>query len=318
MDGLFRRVGQNPIITPDDLPYPANSVFNPGVAEFDGEVVLLLRVEDLTGQSHLTVARSRNGVDNWKIEDRPFIFPQPGSDEYIYEQYGCEDARITRIQGTDEYFITYTAFSPLGPGVAAAITRDFCSVKKLGLIFPPNNKDAALFPRKINNRWYMLHRPVSGNIEDIWITASTDLYYWGEPKCLIPERGGGWWDCARVGAGAPPIETEEGWLIIYHGVKDTTSGAIYRLGLAMLERENPTILTHRYPNWIFGPTEPYERIGDVFNVVYTCGAIVRGDEVWMYYGGADSCTCLAIARLDELVDVLLGRPVGGEAKKVIE
>ncbi len=317
MDELFVRVPQNPVITADDIPYPVNSVFNPGVAEHDGEVVLLLRIEDLQGESHLTIARSKNGVDNWKIETKPLIFPDPETEEYQYEQYGCEDSRITYIPERDEYFITYTAYSAVGPGVAAATTKDFTSVEKLGLIFPPNNKDAALFPRRFNDKWFMLHRPVSGDIEHIWITSSPDLHYWGEPKCLLPERGGPWWDSARVGAGAPPIETKDGWLLIYHGVKNTPSGAIYRLGLALLDRGNPTILRCRYPSWILAPQEPYERNGDVSNVVYTCGAIIRGDEIWMYYGGADTCTCLAIAKLPKLLDVIANQPTPIRSKPPI-
>ena len=302
MRELFKRQKTNPIITADKMPYPVNTVFNPGVAEHNGDIVLLLRVEDLQGQSHLTVARSKNGVDNWQIEPKPLIFPQPDTDEYAYDKFGCEDSRITYIPEKDEYFICYTAYSPVGPGVATARTRDFVRVEKSGLTFPPNNKDAAIFLRKFNNKWVMLHRPVAGDIEHIWLTCSPDWIHWGEPKCLLPERGGPWWDAARVGAGAPPIETDEGWLIIYHGVKTTTSGAIYRLGLALVDRGNPYKLLVRYPRWVFGPTEPYEKQGDVSNVVYTCGAIVRGDELWMYYGGADTCVCLARAKLKDLLN----------------
>ncbi len=304
MRELFIREKSNPIITSENMPYDVNTVFNPGVAEYDGQIVLLLRVEDLQGQSHLTVARSKNGVDNWQIETKPLIFPQPDTEEYAYEQFGCEDARITYIPEKDEYFICYTAYSPVGPGVATAVTKDFASVKKFGLTFPPNNKDAAIFPRKFNDKWVMLHRPVAGDIEHIWLTSSSDLVHWGEPKCLLPERGGPWWDAARVGAGAPPIETNEGWLMIYHGVKTTTSGAIYRLGLALVDKGNPYKLLYRCPRWIFGPNEPYERHGDVSNVVYTCGTIIRGDELWMYYGGADSCVCLARAKLNDLITEL--------------
>lgn len=306
---LFERESQNPIITGNDFPYPINAVFNAGVAEVGGQVVLLLRAEDREGRSHLTVARSKNGVDAWQIEPHPLLEPQPGSPEYIDEQFGCEDARVTYLSEFDLYAICYTAYSPNGPGVAIATTRDFSTVCKMGLILQPNNKDAALYPRRVNDRWVMLHRPVSGDIEHIWVTSSPDLVHWGAPRCLIPERGGPWWDGSRVGAGAPPIETKAGWLLIYHGVKMTVAGSLYRLGLALADRSDPSKLISRCPWWVLSPTESYERVGDVPNVVYTCGAIVRGDEVWVYYGAADACMCLARAKLADLLAEVQAHPV---------
>jgi len=305
---LFEREPRNPIITIADLPYPANAVFNPGVVEMAGRVVLLLRVEDRQGRSHLTVARSENGVDNWKIDPQPLIAPDPDSPLYPYESFGCEDPRITWLPELGVYAICYTAYSPFGPGVAVATTKDFVSVCRMGLILQPNNKDAAMFPRRFNDRWVMLHRPVSGAIEHIWLTSSPDLVHWGAPTHLVPERGGPWWDGARVGAGAPPIETPDGWFLIYHGVKTTASGALYRLGMALADRDDPSRLLARYNSWILSPIESYERLGDVPNVVYTCGAIVRGDHVWLYYGGADTCVCLARARLDHLLEQIRANP----------
>jgi len=306
---LFDREPCNPIITVDDLPFPSNAVFNPGAVEVGGRVVLLLRVEDREGRSYLTVARSRNGVDGWEIEDRPLIAPEPASPEYPYENYGCEDARITYLPELATYAICYTIYSPHGPGVAIATTKDFSSVCKMGLILHPNNKDAAMFPRRVGDRWIMLHRPVSGDIEHIWVTYSPDLVHWGAPRCLVPERGGPWWDGVRVGAGAPPIETDAGWLLIYHGVKVMPGGALYRLGLALADRSDPSKLLCRCPSWVFGAKERYERSGDVPNVVYTCGAIVRDGEVWVYYGAADACVCLARARLDKLIAEVQAHPV---------
>lgn len=296
---LFHRYQGNPLMTFRDIPYPANTVFNPGVARVGDEVLLLLRVEDLEGRSHLTVARSSDGVANWRIEDRPLL--AAGDPRFGYEEYGCEDGRLTYLEELGQWVIAYTAYSSLGPGVALALTSDFRSVERLGLILPPNNKDAAVFPRRIQDRWWMLHRPAAGEQEHIWLTESTDLRHWARPVCVLRERGGPWWDGARVGAGTVPLETEEGWLLIYHGVKQLPNGPTYRLGLALLDLEDPTRVIARVPHWVLGPHERYEQTGEVPNVVFTCGCLQRGDNLDVYYGAADSSVCLATARLEDLL-----------------
>lgn len=298
---LFRRHEGNPLITFRELPYPANTVFNPGVTEVNGEVLLLLRVEDLEGRSHLTVARSSDGVSNWRIEETPFM--APGDPSCPYEEYGCEDPRLSYLDELGQWVIAYTAYSSLGAGVALATTRDFRGVERLGLVLSPNNKDAAVFPRRIRGKWWMLHRPAAGGQEHIWLTESEDLYHWARPLCVLQERGGPWWDGTRVGAGAVPLETEEGWLLIYHGVKQFPAGPTYRLGLALVDLEYPERVLARVPHWVLGPHEPYEMAGEVPNVVFTCGCIVRSEEVHVYYGAADSSICLATARLSDLLDL---------------
>jgi predicted GH43/DUF377 family glycosyl hydrolase len=139
----------------------------------------------------------------------------------------------------------------------------------------------------------------------IWISFSPDLTYWGNNNILIPARKGSWWDAHRIGLGPPPIETSEGWLIIYHGVRDTAAGSLYRLGLALLDLEDPNIVIRRCDEWVFGPKELYERIGDVPDVTFPCGVIVRGDDLIMYYGAADTTICVAIASLNEVLDFIL-------------
>ncbi len=248
------------------------------------------------------MARSQDGIGGWEIDPRPLL--KPGEPDFPHEAFGCEDPRLTYLQDENEWIIAYTAYSPNGPAVALARTKDFRSVERLGLALSPNNKDAAVFPRRFNGRWAMLHRPVSGEIEHIWIAYSPDLVHWGSPACVLPERGGPWWDGVRVGAGTVPIETPDGWLLIYHGVKMMPAGPIYRLGLAMLDKDNPSRLLVRCDRWAMSPTEHYERYGDVPNVVFTCGALVRGDDLWLYYGAADACTCLATVRLSMLADAI--------------
>jgi predicted GH43/DUF377 family glycosyl hydrolase len=150
----------------------------------------------------------------------------------------------------------------------------------------------------------MLHRPVSGDLEPIWSTCSPDLVHWGDPRCLLPEKGGRGRNGVSVGAGAPPIETQAGWLLIYHGVESTAGGAMHRLGLALTDLQNPSRLLGRTASWVMSPRESYEHPGDGPKVIHTCGAILRGDEVWMYYGAADACVCLARAKLSKLLDYL--------------
>ncbi|MGD9495464.1 MAG: glycosidase [Armatimonadota bacterium] len=300
----FQRHESNPLITVRDLPMPANGVLNPGVAQFEGETVLLLRCERREGTSELRVARSHNGVDGWRIAEGPLLAPDVP--DYPFEEWGCEDARLTRLE-TGRWGIAYTGYGRYGPTVALALTDDFERVERIGTVQMPPSKDAALFPTKFEGRWLMLTRPETGGLEQIWHSSSQGegLTDWRLPGLLIPTHGGPWWDSTRIGVGAPPIRTDAGWLLIYHGTKAMAAGPVYRLGLALLDLSDPTKVIARSRDWVFGPEAPYETTGLVPNVVFTCGAAVRGDEVWMYYGAADTCVALATARLDDLVEFAL-------------
>ncbi len=300
---LFQRYGRNPILTVEDLPFPAIGVYNPGVAEHDGEVVLLLRVELNDGRSGLYVARSRDGMNHWRIEPKPLLGPDDQSWLGEYQRIGCEDPRLTYIPELRRWVIAYVAVSDAGPAVALAQTEDFTTVSPLGLVLPPPNKDAALFPERINGCWYMLHRPMSGG-SHIWSAVSPDLLHWGQPRIVLRERGGTWWDGERIGTGCPPIPTPQGWLLIYHGVKSVSGVRTYRLGVALLSREDPNCVLARCDYPIFSPLAPYERVGNGVNIVFSCGALVRGDELWLYYGAADTCVGLAFARVSQLLQVL--------------
>lgn len=299
-DAIFTRNRAGPILTPADLPFQSNGVFNPGAAEVDGEVVLLLRIENPDGISHVRVARSSNGVDGWRIADRPLL--QPDLPGYPFEEWGCEDPRVTQI-GARQWLIAYTAYSRYGPTVALAETSDFETVIRFGAVLSPPNKDAALLPEQLDGRWFLLHRPVSGAEEHIWyILSDSGFESWGWPRVLLPQRGGPWWDGVRVGVGAPPLRTDRGWLLIYHGVKDMANRPVYRLGLALLDLADPRRLVARARDWVFAPAADYEQQGFVPDVVYTCGALLRGSDVWMYYGAADTAVGLATAKLADLLD----------------
>jgi predicted GH43/DUF377 family glycosyl hydrolase len=306
---LFQRHPGNPILTVSDWLYRANSVFNAAAAEVDGKILLLARVEDFRGISHLTTARSEDGISNWQIDAAPTLKPEP--EKYPEELWGIEDPRITWIEEMGEWAICYTAYSKGGPLVSLAMTSDFKSFKRLGPVMPPEDKDAALFPVKFNGLWAMLHRPVPRSSmlgAHIWLSFSPNLKHWGEHQEIIQAREGGWWDANKIGLCAPPLQTKAGWLILYHGVRTTASGSIYRLGLALLDLGNPVKVIRRTDEWIFGPKEHYEREGDVDDVVFPCGWVKKDGKVLIYYGAADSRICLATANLNELVQYILECP----------
>lgn len=309
-DGLFHRYVGNPILSASDWPETVNSVFNPGVATYNGETILLVRVEDRTGLSRLCVARSPDGYTGWVIEnDRGMI---PDRDSYA-EHWGIEDPRITLCPnqvGEPEYLITYTGYSQGGPLVCLASTKDFTTYERRGVLMPPEDKDAAIFPCQFDGRWALLHRPVPREASmgaHVWISFSPDFVHWGEMQMLIDAPRGGWWDAGKIGLGPPPLATDDGWLTCYHGVKVTAAGAIYRLGLALLDRDDPTKLLLRSSEWVFGPTEPYEQNGDVPNVVFPCGWVVEpdGDTIRMYYGAADTSIGVAVGSVRALLNHLV-------------
>lgn len=305
---LLRRYSGNPILRPQDFPKMVNAVFNPGAAVVDGRTLLLLRVEYRTGLSSLVVATSEDGLTGWEIEPLRGLAPAAGSFE---EHWGIEDPRITQVG--DEYFVVYVGYSTAGPLVCLAQTRDFVRWERRGVLMPPEDKDAALFPTTFGGRWVLLHRPaplMAGLGAHVWLSFSPDLRHWGDSRVLLPARRGGWWDANKVGLGPPPLLTPDGWLICYHGVRVTASGSIYRLGLALLDRDDPTKLLARGNEWVLGPHEDYERGGDVPDVVFPCGWILRddGDTLHLYYGAGDSVVCVAEASLAALLDHLEAHP----------
>lgn len=306
---LFKRYSGNPILTVEDWPYKANAVFNAAAAQVDGKTILLARVEDYRGVSHLTVARSNDGVKDWQIDKSPTFKPEPKN--YPEEIWGVEDPRLTWIDEMKKWALCYTSFSKGGPLVSLAMTEDFKTFERLGPVMPPEDKDAALFPVKFGGLWAMLHRPTPRSAmlgAHIWISFSPNLKHWGQHREIILAREGSWWDANKIGLCTPPMQTEEGWLILYHGVRTTASGSIYRLGLILLDLEDPTKVIRRTDEWIFGPKTPYEREGDVDDVVFPCGWIKKDNKVFMYYGAADSRICLATVDFKELLDFVLKCP----------
>jgi predicted GH43/DUF377 family glycosyl hydrolase len=297
---LFYRHPENPILTAADWPYPAHTVFNPGATKLaDGSTLLLCRVEDRRGHSHLCAARSRNGIDGWLIDPAPTLRASP--EQYPEELWGIEDPRITYVEEIRKYAIAYTAYGKSGPGVALALTEDFRTFERYGLVMQPDDKDAALLPRRVNGNFALIHRPMYDSGAHVWISFSPDLHNWGTHKLMLQARRGAWWDANKVGLSPPLIETAEGWLMIYHGVRHTAAGCLYRLGLALFELEQPDVCLARGDSWVFGPEAMYERGGDVGNVAFPCGAVIGddGDTIFLYYGAADTSIALATGSIRE-------------------
>lgn len=270
----------------------------PGVDTSDARMTVVDGTSWLTSLSHFRVARSRDGV-TFDIEHGPALAPATA-----YEAFGVEDARITRIG--DTYWINYTAVSPLGIATALASTTDFRAFERRGIIFPPNNRDVAIFPERIAGRWAALHRPMPSGLgtTSIWLASSPDLLAWGDHR-IVAEPRAGMWDDVKIGGGAAPFRVRAGgrdaWLAVYHGV--TGSPPTYALGALLLDAADPSRVLGRSREPILRPEAPYERTGFFGDVVFTCGLVAEGDVVRVYYGAADGVT--AVADLS-LTDILAG------------
>ena len=239
----------------------------------------------LTSISHLRLARSRDGV-HFQIDEKPFLFPARAD-----EAFGIEDARITFLEG--EYWITYTAVSEHGPAVGLAKTTDFKTVERVGLVLAPPNKDVALFPERINDKYLMLHRPMVSDIgkPSVWLAESTDGVHWGQHKFLFGPTENDW-EALKIGAGPEPILTHEGWLVCYHGSSPRHG---YGLGLALLDRNDPGRVLARTPTPLLTPDLPWEREGFFPNVVFSNGWVQQPDgTILVYYGAADSGVGVAV------------------------
>jgi predicted GH43/DUF377 family glycosyl hydrolase len=308
---LFVRAAANPVLTTADWPYAVNAVFNPGAALVDGQTVLLCRAEDRRGISHLTAARSQDGFTGWKVDAAPLIAADPADRTSCW---GVEDARITRLDELDGWLISYTAYGPGGPCVALAVTQDFRSVEQIGIAMPPEDKNASLLSRHIDGKFVLFHRPASHQTgrADVWLSRSTDLRSWTTPEPVLRARSSIWWDSVRVGIGPPPLDTPDGWLCVYHGVKQMVGGPIYRAGLVLLDRDDPTRVLRRGEDWVLGPREDYERVGDVPNTVFPTGLVhdPASDQLRIYYGAADTVIAVVSAPLDTVLEYVRSCPDG--------
>lgn len=268
---------------------------DPDLDDSDPRILKYKGVSYLTTLSHLRLVCSDDGIH----------FSEPAGYAPIFgegplESYGIEDCRVTTMD--DGYHLTYTMVSAIGVGVGYMFTKNWKQFERRGMIFPPHNKDCALFGEKLNNRYYALHRPSSPELGGnyIWISESPDLLHWGNHRCVATTREKTW-DSARIGAGAAPIRTKKGWLEIYHGA---TKENRYCLGALLLDMNDPSIVLARSEAPIMEPTATYETTGFFGNVVFTNGQLTDGDLLTIYYGASDEVICMAEFSVDKILSSL--------------
>lgn len=304
---IVRRYKQNPILTKDDVPYQVETVHNAGVVKHAGKYVMLFRSHKRNGRSIIGIAESEDGY-HFIVREKPFIIPAEKGVFAEYEEYGVEDCRICEIEG--EFLLTYSAYSRHGVRTALAKTGDFINIERVALITVADSRNVVIFPEKIDGRYARLDRPHSEiSPWSIWISYSPDLIYWGDSK-VVMKPGQYRWDEMKIGPGATPIKTDEGWLNIYHGVFKTMDGAVYRLGAALHDTKDPSKILGISDDWILQPQDPWEITGYVHNVVFTCGAVPEPDKtVKIYWGGADTVMCVGEADIIDLTGLCLTKSV---------
>jgi predicted GH43/DUF377 family glycosyl hydrolase len=266
----------------------------PGLDTSDPRLFTHAGTTYLTTLSHLRLAWSDDGI-NFAVEPKAAI-----TGAGPLETFGIEDCRVTQIGQT--YYLTYSAVSENGVGVSLQTTTDWRHFSRLGMILPPHNKDCTLFDSKIAGEFAALHRPVGVDLGGpyIWYASSPDLVHWGRHACVARTRAG-MWDCQRVGAGAAPIRTAQGWLELYHGCDDDSR---YCLGALLLDLEDPTRVLARSQQPIMQPLADYEQQGFFGNVVFTNGHLVDGDTVTLYYGASDSVICMGRLSVEQVLGTL--------------
>jgi predicted GH43/DUF377 family glycosyl hydrolase len=306
MKPLVERFKDNPILSKRDVPYAVETVHNAGVVKFGDRYVMVFRSHRRNGRSILGIAESDDGF-HFRVRNEPLLTPAQEGPLAAYEEYGVEDCRLCALEGA--YWLTYSAYSRYGVRIALARTTDFLHVERVSLISQPDMRNVVLFPEKIGGRYARLDRPHTHIIPwSMWISYSPDLIYWGDSK-IVMKPAAYHWDEMKIGPGATPIRTAAGWLDIYHGVFPTMVGGFYRLGVALHDLADPARILGVADSWILQPEDPWEMVGYVPNVVFTCAAVPEADgTVKIYWGGADSVMCAGTARLDDLVELCLNDP----------
>jgi predicted GH43/DUF377 family glycosyl hydrolase len=309
LNGMFqRRTGRdivhrwegNPFITIGDLSFQVSDIHNANAIEYREELLLLVTIESLAGLRCIHLARPRRD-GTFEVAREPLLSPSSDPRFAEHEAGGVMDVRATLID--EVYHLMYIAKGKHGYRLAIAETEDFKTARRVGMVSEPDTKAGALFPQKIDNRFARLERPSSG--KSIWIAYSEDLTHWGDMALVMMPRDG-FWDTSRIGIGPGPIETERGWLILYYGAKDTSAGPIYRIGAAVLDRDDPTKVVGRTGVPILSPRETYERLGDIQNVVFCTGAHLDDKgKLHLFYGASNSCICIGTTELDEIFDELI-------------
>ena len=300
---LVKRYEGNPILTRDDVPYPVATVHNAGVIKHNDRYIMLFRSHLHNGRSVIGRAESTDGF-SFSVHPEPFLVPSDDGIFAEYEEFGVEDLRINPVERA--YLLTYSAYSRHGVRIALARTKDFKSIERVALVSQADLRNTVMFPQKFQGRYARLDRPHSEiSPWSIWISYSPDLVHWGDSRVLMKPVLYHW-DEMKIGPGAPPFKSDKGWLHIYHGVFETMAGAVYRLGVALHDLEDPSEVIGVSDQWILQPEDPWEVSGYVPNVVFTCGAVPENDgTVKIYWGGADTVMCVGTAVIDDLVELCL-------------
>lgn len=301
------RSRRNPII-PRDLIPSSNSIFNSAVVPFKGAFAGVFRCDNKARHMRLHSGRSTDGIQ-WEIEHDPILFICEDKEIRTFE-YGY-DPRVCWIE--DRYYVTWCN-GYHGPTIGVGYTYDFKTFHQLENAFLPYNRNGVLFPRKINDHFAMLSRPSDTGhtaFGDIFYSQSPDIRYWGKHRHVMGPVDAGW-QSTKIGAGPIPIETTEGWLLIYHGVLTSCNGFVYSAGAALLDLDEPWEVIRRAEPYILSPQTLYECVGDVPNVVFPCAALLDAStgRIAIYYGAADTVTCLAFTQVDDLMDFLKGNSMG--------
>ena len=289
---MLKRFLQNPILKPKkENVWESKLVFNPAAVYHNGLVHLLYRAVGDDNISRIGYGISDNGFEFFRV-DKPVFIPRG-----ILESKGCEDPRLVYLD--NRFYMTYTSYSHKGPKVSLASTNNFFQWERYGVVLPDmDDKDAVLFPEKIKGKYVMFHRPMTPP-RSIWIAYSEDLINWNDSKMVMaPVQGR--WDGVGIGSASPPIKTEKGWLLIYHGVDED---AVYRLGIALFDLKDPSSLISRYSEPIFGPEEDYELHGEVKEIVFATGICEIEETYYIYYGAADKVICGATVEKEALLSL---------------
>jgi len=294
---VFKRYKHNPIITAAAVPR-ANSIHNSAIVPFENGYAGIFRVDEIDFNFTMHVGRSRDGI-KWEID--PDILKMRCDNPEIPINARTYDPRLTKID--DTYYFTWCIDSPQGPCIGLATTKDFKVFHQMENISIPANRNCVIFPRKINGKYAILSRPSDMGhtpFGAMFYSTSPDLVHWGCHRFVMSTVSSSW-QSTKIGPGPAPIETEDGWLLIYHGVWTSCNGYLYYAGGALLDKDRPWKVLYRTKDYLLAPTEIYERVGDVPNVVFPSSAIVENGNIRLYYGCADTCISIAEARLSEVV-----------------
>ncbi|MDD7886879.1 glycoside hydrolase family 130 protein [Flavivirga sp. 57AJ16] len=296
------RYNENPIIKRDAIP-TSNSVFNSAVVAFKDGYAGVFRCDNKAVQMNIFAGFSKDGI-HWNINHRPIDF-KAGDIDKVQGDYKY-DPRVVFIE--DRYWITWCE-GHNGPTIGVGYTFDFIDFFQCENAFLPFNRNGVLFPEKINGKYAMMSRPSDNGhtpFGDIYLSYSPDMKYWGEHRHIMsptPFKDSAW-QCTKVGAGSVPFLTDEGWLMFYHGVITTCSGFRYAMGSAILDKEKPNIVKYRTQPYLLTPSELYEQVGDVPNVIFPCATLqdIEADKVAIYYGAADTVVGLAFGYISEILE----------------